>query len=408
MPLTDSAIRAAKPAAKPAKLRDGGGLYLLLKPDGARWWRLDYRRPVTGTRNTLSLGTYPGTGLKDARERRDAARKLLAAGIDPGEHRKATKKEGRIAAANSFEAVAAEWLALQRPKMASATYDKAVWTFDTLLNPWIGSRPIAEIDAPELLDVLRRIESRGANETAHRTKQRAGQVFRYAIVTGRAKADPTASLRGALASVVVKSRAAITEPAKIGDLLRAIDGYSASLTVRSALKLAALLFARPGELRAMEWAELDFDAGEWRLPAARMKMREEHIVPLAPQAVAILRELQPLTGRGRYVFPSERGASRPMSENTINVALRTLGFDKETMTGHGFRAMASTRLNEMGWPPDVIERQLAHKERDKVRAAYNRAQYMAERHKMMRAWADHLDALRTGANVVAINRRKAG
>lgn len=403
MPLTDTAIRKAKPAEKPHRMADSGGLYLEVSPAGGKLWRWKYR--YGGKEKRLALGTYPDTGLKDARDKRDSARKLLADGTDPGEARKASKAAGEERAANSFAVIAAEWLALQEPRMAAATLEKARWTFDDLVNPWIGKRPIAEIDAPEVLKLLRRIEQRGARETAHRTKQRCGQVFRYAISTGRAKHDPTADLRGALAPVVSTSRAAITDPAKVGDLLRAIDIYEGSLVTRCALRLAPLVFVRPGELRKAEWAEIDLEGAQWRIPAARMKMREEHIVPLAPQAVAILRELQPFTGPGKYVFPSHRGKGRSMSENTVNVALHNMGFDKTTMTGHGFRALASTRLNEMGWAPDVIERQLAHAERNKVRAAYNRAQYLDERTRMMTTWADYLDSLRANANVVAIRRR---
>jgi integrase len=403
MPLTDTAIRKAKPAEKPHRMADSGGLYLEVSPAGGKLWRWKYR--FGGKEKRLALGAYPDTGLKDARDKRDAARKLLAEGTDPGEARKASKAAGEERAANSFAMIAAEWLALQKPRMAAATLEKARWTFDDLVNPWIGKRPIAEIDAPELLKLLRRIEQRGAHETAHRTKQRCGQVFRYAISTGRAKHDPTADLRGALAPVVSKSRAAITDPLKMGELLRAIDGYSGSFVVRCAMKLAPLVFVRPGELRKAEWAEFDLDAAVWRIPAGKMKMREEHIVSLPAQAVAALRELHPLTGHGQYLFPGERSTSRPMSENTVNAALRRMGFDKDTMTGHGFRAMASTRLNEMGWPPDVIERQLAHAERNKVRAAYNRAQYLDERTRMMKAWADYLDGLRAGGKVIAIGRK---
>ena len=403
MALTDTAIRKAKPIDKPQKLSDGAGLYLLLNPNGSRWWRLKYRHG--GKEKLLSLGTYPDTGLKDARERRDAARKLLAAGVDPGDARKAEKAAGGERAANSFAIIAEEWLARQAPRMAPATLEKARWTLDDLVNPWIGGRPIAEIDAPEMLKLLRRIEERGAHETAHRTKQRCGQIFRYAIATGRAKNDPTSALRGALAPVVSTSRAAITDPAKIGELLRAIDGYTGGLVVRSALKLAPLVFMRPGELRQAEWAEFDLDGARWNVPAEKMKMRGDHLVHLSLQAVVILRELQPLTGRGRYVFPGERSAKRPMSDGAVNAALRRMGFDKGTMTGHGFRAMASTRLNEMGWAPDVIERQLAHIEKNKVRAAYNRAQYLDDRIRMMQAWADYLDGLRIGGKIIAIGRK---
>jgi integrase len=403
MPLSDATIRKTMPQAKPQRLFDGGGLYLEVSPAGGKLWRLKYR--YGGKEKRLALGAYPDTGLKDAREKRDVARKLLAAGVDPREQRKAVKAAGEERAANSFAVIAAEWLALQKARMATSTFEKAQWTFDELVNPWIGSRPIADIEAPELLKMLRRIEERGAHETAHRTKQRCGQVFRYAISTGRAKHDPTADLRGALAPVVSTSRAAITDPAKVGDLLRAIASYQGSPATKCALQLATLVFVRPGELRKAEWSEIDLDRAEWRIPAARMKMREEHIVPLSSQAQAILRELQPITGRGQYVFPSYRGKARTMSENTVNAALRYMGFDKATMTGHGFRAMASTRLNEMGWPPDVIERQLAHAERNKVRAAYNRAQYLEERTRMMQAWADYLDGLRAGGRVIALKSK---
>lgn len=393
--LTDITIRKAKPADKPQRMFDGGGLYLEVSPAGGKLWRWKYR--VNGKERRLALGIYPDTGLADARDKRDAARKLLAAGIDPGEHRKAAKAAGEGRAANSFAVVAEEWLAKQSAHMAPATLEKARWTFDDLVFPWIGTRPIADIDAPEMLKLLRRIEDRGAHETAHRTKQRCGQVFRYAIATHRASRDPTADLRGALTPAKTTHRAAVTDPDKVGELLRAIEGYTGSFVVRCALKLAPLAFSRPGELRQAEWAEIDLDSARWRIPAGKMKMREEHTVPLSSQAVTVLRELQPLTGAGQYVFPSERSRQRPMSDGTINAALRRMGFDKDTMTGHGFRAMASTRLNEMGWSPDVIERQLAHAERNKVRAAYNRAQYLDERKRMMQAWADYLDGLRDGA-----------
>jgi integrase len=404
MALTDTAIRKAKPADKPYKMTDGDGLYLLINPNGSKWWRFDYR--YAGKRKTLSMGTYPDTGLADAREKRDAARKMVAVRTDPGAHRKAEKVAGVERAANSFAVIAEEWLAKQTGKMSPATYEKARWTFDTLVNPWIGNRPIADIDAPEMLKLMQRIEERGAHETAHRTKQRCGQIFRYAIATGRAKHDPTADLKGALTPAVVKHRATITDPAKMGELLRAIEGYTGGLVVRTALKLAPLLFVRPGELRQAEWTEFDLDHGQWRIPSHKMKMRDEHIVPLPSQAVDALRELEPLTGRGQYVFPGERSRQRAMSDAAINAALRRMGFDKDTMTGHGFRAMASTRLNEMGWSADVIERQLAHAERNKVRAAYNRAQYLAERKKMMQVWADYLDSLKDGGNVVVIQKKK--
>lgn len=403
--LTATAIRNAKPADKPVRLFDGGGLYLEITPTGRRYWRLKYRH--AGKEKRLALGVYPEVTLADARKGRDDARRLLRDGRDPSGERRTERREAKLSADNTFEGIAREWLASQKRTLTPATYDKAVRTLEANVFPWLGARPIGEIDAPEVLAVLKRIESRGAHETAHRVKARMGQVFRYAIAHGTATRDPSADLRGALAPVVSRSHAAVTDPAQVGDLLRALDGYAGQMATRCALRLAPLVFARPGELRHAEWAEFDMDAAEWRIPAHKMKMREAHVVPLSLQAVAILRELEPLTGRGRYVFPGIRTATEPMSENTVNAALRRMGFDKDTMTGHGFRAMASTRLNEMGWAPDVIERQLAHAERNKVRAAYNRAQYMAERRKMMQAWADYLDVLRTDTGKVIAFKRKA-
>lgn len=399
---TGTLTAAAIKASKPGKLFDGGGLFLLTKDNGSRLWRMKYRHG--GKERLLSFGAFPEVSLAEARNRRDTAREAIRDGKDPGAIKRARKVAARVAAVNSFQAIAAAWVETQKRKLAPATFAKSQWLLDQVL-PWLGSRPVAEIDPPELLAALKRIEARGAHETAHRTKEKCGQVFRYAIAHGLAKRDPSADLRGALAPIVRTSRAAITDPAKVGKLLRDIEGYGGQYVTRCALRIAPMLFVRPGELRAMEWEELDLDVAEWRILAQRMKMREEHVVPLSSQAVAILRELQPLTGRGRYVFPSLRTAAAPMSENTVNAALRSLGYDKDTMTGHGFRAMASTRLNELGWQPDVIERQLAHAERNKVRAAYNRAQYMAERVKMMQAWADYLDSLRTGAKVIPIKRK---
>lgn len=399
---TDKLTVVAIKAAPPGKLFDGGGLYLDVRKNGSRYWRMKYR--YAGRERLLSFGVYPEVSLSEARRRRDAARAEVRDGLDPAGLKRARKVAARASVANSFEAIAREWLATQKRKLAASTFTKSEWMLIDNVVPWLGSRPIAEIEAPELLSVLRRIEERGAYETAHRTKEKCGQVFRYAIATGKAKRDPSADLRGALIPITRSSRAAVTDPAKIGGLLHVIDGYTGQFATRCALRLAPLLFVRPGELRRAEWAEFDLDGALWRLPAGKMKMGEEHLVPLSRQAVAILRELEPLTGRGRYLFPSLRSPNEPMSENTVNAALRRLGYDKDTMTGHGFRAMASTQLNEMGWAPDVIERQLAHAERNKVRAAYNRAQYLAERRKMMQAWADYLDALRADANVVPIKR----
>ncbi|MDE2270774.1 MAG: tyrosine-type recombinase/integrase [Xanthomonadaceae bacterium] len=387
-------------SAKPGKHFDGGGLYLHVQPKG-RYWRLKYRH--AGKEKLLALGVYPEVGLGEARRRRDDARGMLRDGLDPSAQRKQNRLNAVQVSENTFGNIATEWLQKQAPGMASVTYDKAKWLLS--LAGGLATRPIAEITAREIYTLLKPLEAAGTLETAHRVKQRIGQVFRYAIAHGKVEHDPTSALRGALAPVVSTSRAAITDPAKVGELLRAIEGYQGQPVTHAALRLAPLLFVRPGELRHAEWSEIDLDAAVWRIPAGKMKMREGHIVPLAPQAVAILNALKPLTGRYAYVFPSLRTASRPMSENTINAALRRLGYDKATMTGHGFRALASTRLNELGWAPDLIERQLAHAERNKVRAAYNRAQYLDERKKMMSAWADYLDGLRAGGKVIAINRK---
>lgn len=398
MALTDTAIRNAKHTAKPLKLFDGGGLYLLVNPTGGRWWRLDYR--FAGKRKTISLGTYPAVPLKKARENREEARKQLAAGIDPGAARKAVK----TATADSFEAVAREWHAKNSPKWATSHAEKVIRRIEREVLPWIGVRPAREVTAPELLAVLRRIEGRGAIEVAHRAMQDCGQVFRYAVATGRAERNPTTDLRGALSSSKVKHYASLTEPKAVGELLRAIEGYRGSFVTQCALRIAPLVFVRPGELRQAEWTEFNLEAGEWRIPAGRMKMRAVHIVPLSTQVVDILCELRPLTGSDRYVFPGVRTATRPMSENTVNAALRRIGYSKEEMTGHGFRSMASTMLNEQGWNRDAIERQLAHAERNNVRAAYNYAEHLPERRKMMQHWADYLDVLRAGADVVPILR----
>jgi integrase len=389
--LTEAQIRAAKPREKPYKLCDTRGLYLLIKPNDRRFWRFKYR--FGGKEKLLSFGTYPYASLKRARDRREEARRLLEEGKDPSAQRQDQKTTHGV----TFELVAKEWLALQRHRFAAATFVKAEWTFEDLINPYIGSRPVTEITAPELLSVFRRLEARGRHETAHRTRQRCSQVFRYAVATGRAVRDPTVDLRGALAPVVTRHHAAITEPAKVGELLRSIHGYYGTPVTGAALRLAPLLFVRPGELRKAEWSEFDFDAAEWRVPAHRMKMKEQHVVPLARQSVKVLRELHLLTGRGRLVFPSLRSAARPLSENAITAALRRMGYSGDEMTWHGFRTIASTCLNELGWNPDLIELQLAHAERDETRGAYNRAQRMAERRQMMQAWADYLDALRTNA-----------
>lgn len=406
MSLSDVAIRKAKPAAKPYKMAAGLGLFLLVNPTGSKLWRWKYR--VAGKEKLLALGAYPDVSLIAAREATTDARKLLANGTDPGEVRKAVKAERIEAAAlasDTFEAVAREWMA--RQDVAEVTATKNEWILGHLFAT-IGSRPIADITTRELLDVLREIEATGKVETANRVKVKAGQVFRYAVLEGKAAADLTASLRGALKSPKTKHHAAVTDPLRVGELLRAIDGFAGQPVTLAALKLAPLVFVRPGELRHAAWVEFDLDGAIWRIPGEKMKMKAPHLVPLSTQAVSILRQLQPLTGSGHYLFPGIRTASRPMSENTINAALRRLGYDKDEMTGHGFRSMAATRLNEMGWNADAIERQLAHAESNKVRDAYtSAAQYLEERTRMMQAWADYLDGLRAGGKVIAI-KRKAG
>lgn len=402
MALTDTAVRNAKPSEKPRKLTDGKGLFLLVHPNGGKYWRLKYR--IDGKEKLLALGVYPDVSLAAAREGRDQARKLLANDIDPGAFRQAQKRATKAATEDSFEAVAREWYTKHSPNWSESHGSRIIRRLERDVFPWLGSRPIAAITAPELLDVLRRIEDRGALETAHRAHQNCGQVFRYAIATGRAERDPAADLRGALPPAKVRHHPSLTDSKAIAELLRAIDGYQGAFVTKCALRLAPLVFVRPGELRRAEWAEIDLDAAEWRIPAEKMKMRAPHIVPLSTQAVAILRELEPLTGAGRYLFPSVRTSERPMSENTINAALRRLGYDKDSMTGHGFRSMASTLLNEQGWNRDAIERQLAHAERDSVRAAYNYAEHLPERRSMMQHWADYLEGLASGAQVLAFKR----
>ena len=392
--LTDIRIKAAKPKEKPYKLYDAAGLYLIVSPSGGRWWRFNYAQD--GKQKTLSLGTYPLVGLKQAREKRDELRRRVANGEDPGVARKAAKREG----ADTLQALALEWHAKHKHAWTPVHTNRVIGDLRKDIFPWLGDRPMAEITPPELLATVRRIESRGALETARRVLSDCGRIFRYGVATGRAERDVAADLRGALPPTKSVRYAAITEPKAIGALLRAVDGYEGQLATRCALQLAALTFVRPGELRAAEWAEFDLEAAEWRIPAHRMKMRQVHIVPLSRQATAILRELHPLTGAGRYVFPSLRTPNRPMSENTLNSSLRRLGYSKLEMTAHGFRSMASTVLNEAGWHRDAIERQLAHAPRDKIRATYNYAEYLPERRKLMQWWADYLNGLRAGGVVV--------
>lgn len=390
--LTDKTIRNTKPTAKPQRIFDGGGLYLEISPSGGKWWRWKYR--FGGKEKRISLGTYPDTSLADARDRRDAARKLLAAGIDFGEHRKAAKAAGETAAANSFEVISREWFAKQKTKWADSHADKVIRRLERDIFPWMGKRPISEITVKELLKHLERIEQRGAIETAHRALQTCGQVFRYAARTGRAESDPTGALKGALTPWRPMPFAAATTPEEAAVVLRKVENCTSRPVVRSALRLAPLLFTRPGELARMKWAELDLDAGQWRYFVT--KTNRWHIAALSTQAAEILRDLQPLTGRGEYVFQGGRDPRKHMSGNAILVAARRCGIEKDESTIHGFRHMASTLLNEMGrWNPDAIEAALTHK-MPGVRGVYNQAQYLNERRKMTQAWADYIDRLREG------------
>ena len=399
MPLTDTTIKNAKPGEKPFRLHDEKGLYLEVRPTGAKWWRFAYR--FDGKEKLLSLGVYGDVSLKRAREKRDDARKLLADGINPSEHRKATKSARADRAANSFEVVAREWFAKQSPTWAENHGNRILRRLERDIFPWVGGRPVAEVSAPDLLAVVRRIEERGAIETAHRALSNCGQVFRYAVATARAERDPSGDLRGALKPATGEHFAAITDPKRVPDLLRALDGYQGTLTVKCALRLAPLVFVRPGELRKAEWADFDLAAAEWRYHVT--KTGTDHVVPLASQAVAILLELQPLTGSGRYVFPGARSPKRPMSDNALLAALRRTGIAKEEMSGHGFRAMARTILDEvLHFPPHLIEHQLAHAVRDPNGRAYNRTAHLPERRKMMQAWADYLEALKAGAEVIPL------
>ena len=404
--LSDIEARKAKPQDKPYKLTDGKGLYLLVNPNGGKLWRMNYRHG--GKQKTLALGVYPETALAKAREKLEQARRLLADGLDPMAERKADKEATAERGKNSFEAVAREWLALNVGKWAETTHRHIKERLEQNLFPWLGARPIAEITARELLAALNKTVERGRIDTATRIRSDAGRVFRYAIVTGRAERDPAADLAGALPSPKTQHRATLVEPKEVGELLRAIDAYSGTFVVRAAFKLAPLVFLRPGELVQAEWAEFDLDAGEWRIPGERMKMKGRHIVPLSRQAVDILRELHPLTGAGRFVFPGVRDRGAHMSRESIRAALIRMGYGPDSgnpMTAHGFRGMASTLLHEQGWNTDIIERQLAHAERNKIKAAYNHAEHLPERRRMMQAWADYLDGLKQGAEVLPFRKK---
>lgn len=399
MPLSDTAIRTAKPSAKPVRLFDSGGLYLEISPAGGKLWRFKYR--FMGKEKRLALGAYPDVGLKSARERRDEARRLLAEGIDPGLHKKATKVAIASNAENTFEVVAREWWAKQSVAWSSSYANKVLRLLERDVFPWIGARPIANITAPEVLSVARRIESRGVIETAHLALRVGGQVFRYAVATGRTDRSPVGDLKGALPPVKTTHFAAITEPERVGELLRAIDAFSGTFVVLCALRLAPMLFVRPGELRHALWEEMDLEKGEWRYLVT--KTNTLHLVPLATQAVQILKELYQLTGRRKFVFPG-RDPSNPMSGATINAALRRMGYDTKTdITGHGFRAMARTILaEELHVRPEVIEHQLAHKVPDALGTAYNRTKFLKERKVMMQDWADYLVKLKSGAKMLFI------
>jgi integrase len=399
--LNDTRIRQAKSGERDFKISDYDGLHLLVCTTGSKLWRLAYR--FHGKQKLLALGAYPTVSLAQARERRDAARKLLANGTDPSVQRRLEKISAR-AGGNSFREIAEELLEKHaREERSQRTLKKNRWLLGPALDAF-GDRPIGEITAPELLHALRSFEQRGRYEAARRLRSVAGMVFRYAIATGRATRDISMDLRGALTTPKVQHRAAITEPKEVGALLRAIDGYSGQPTTRIALQLAALVFVRPGEIRQARWKEFDLSEAIWRVPPETMKMGRPHRVPLARQSVAIVRELHPITGDGEFLFPAITSASRPMSENTLNAALRRLGYSKEEVTAHGFRTTASTILNQMGrWNPDAIEKQLAHQEDDEVRLAYmHAAEFWNERVEMMQAWADYLDQLKAGALVIPL------
>jgi integrase len=401
MALTDLEVRKAKPTDSVFKLSDDKGLYLKVEPGGSKLWRYDYR--FGGKRKTLALGIYPDVSLADARARHAEARKLLANGADPAEVKKAQKAAKADRAANSFEALAREWFGKHKPTWAASHADKIIARLENDLFPWLGNRPISEITAPEVLRCLHRIEARGALDTAHRALQNCGQVFRYAVATGRADREPCGDLKGALPPAKKGHFAAITEPEEAAELLRKIDDLPAGFVVKCALRLAPLLFVRPGELRAARWADIDLDRAEWRYTVSKTKT--DHLVPLSTQAVATLRELHPLTRAGEYVFPGARTNGKPMSGGAVNVALRRAGYStREEQTGHGFRAMARTILHqELGIAPEIIEHQLAHRVPDTLGTAYNRTKFLKERRAMMQTWADYLDKLKVGAEIIPLH-----
>lgn len=398
--LTNTNVFSARAKAKAYKLFDGQGLLLFVTPAGGKLWRLKYR--FGGKEKLLSLGRYPAISLADARALALNARKQIALGIDPGAAKLAAKEKIEEDSL-TFSAVADEWFAKREPALAKVTADHIRHRLDKLIFPDLGKLPVKAIAPRQILIALRKVEERGHAHSARRALQICGQVFRFAVASGYAESDPTRDLRGALAMETTTHQPSITEPKSVGALLRAIWDYEGSPIVNLALRLAVYVFVRPGELRHAEWAEIDFEAAEWRIPAAKMKMRQTHIVPLAKQALETLAEIHPFTGKGRYLFPSERTVLRPISDGTLNAALRRMGYSKDEVVAHGFRSMASTLLNEQGWNRDAIERQLAHTEGNSVRRAYNYAEFLPERRKMMQNYADYLDGLRKGAKIIKIN-----
>lgn len=391
MPLTDIVVKSAKPKEKPYKLSDAESLYLFVSATG-KYWRYDYR--YLGKRKTLALGVYPTISLAEAREGKNAAKKLLANGIDPSKSKISKRKEALRNAAITFEVVAREWHAKNATKWSPKNTARTLSLLERNIFPFIGNIPVADVKPSDLLETIQRIEKKGNIQTAHRAMMNCGQIFRYAMATDRADRDISFVLRGSLTPIVETHHASITDPKKIGHLLRDMDSYDGLFITKCALRLAPLFFVRPGELRHAEWAEFNFELAEWKIPASKMKMGAVHIVPLSKQAIKILYELKEHTGHLRYLFPSVRTPDRPISDNTVNAALRRLGYDSSEMTGHGFRSMASTILHEQGWPHDAIERQLAHAERNKVSSAYNYADYLPKRKEMMQKWADYLDELK--------------
>jgi integrase len=414
-PLSDTQLRNVKAKDKEYKLSDGGGLYLLVTPSGGKLWNMKYR--YNGKEKRLSFGAYPARSLADARQRRENAKKLLANDIDPGEMKKSIKQARIALEENSFELIAREWHTKYLTQWSSDHAATIMSRLERDVFPWLGTKPISEIKPVDILPVLRRVEDRGALETAHRIKTVIGQVLRYAVATGRAERDSTADLKGALPPTISNNMAALTDPKDVAELLKASDAYKGSFVVRCALKLAPLFFCRPGELRHTEWAEIDFEKAQLNIPIERLKLltkakRENkgklHLIPLSKQAIAILKELQPLTGHSKYVFPGHRSPLRPMSENAVIAAMRRMGFEKEEMSGHGYRAMARTMIRqELHLEAEYIEIQLAHKTKNANGTAYDRVSFLPERRKMMQLWADYLDGLKQGAKVIPFRREAA-